>query len=549
MSFRSAWSFVLVLVLLGGCAYRGDPIHVASDSRHELLNASRLHNLGVRQPDLNERLALFLLAGEMALKVVEENPASDGKMLSRAWQLYNSSCELALTALEGPPHAWMRRQELASVTTGDRILFEIQADPKAAQILNDADRIASTSEFRRVKAAHRFDRDGVGGALLALRAKNPERSDLKYAPRGGVATPLSSTLSFSRKNGGLVAIATVHDSSHVHSVTIQGSRRPLRASKLPAPAAFGYHIAYRTIELLGVFLPERLSTPPRLFLGDEFDPEKIPVVLVHGLQSSPQVWFPLANELSLTQDIGSKYQFYYYFYETGLPMSYSASWLRRHLREATEWMHQEGRTHSREMLVVGHSMGGMLTRMQVIDPGRELLDAVFEDEAEFVLAQPESNPIRQALVFSPNKDISRVVFMATPHRGAPMASGWIGRIVRSLIRLPGSLLDEITTLANPFEQSDFLLRLRVNSIFSLSPNNPLTSKWDDFPLLAPYHSIIGRHRMQRDGTFSDGVVPYKSAHLPGAVSELIINSNHMVPLRKEAIEEMKRILLLHSPKD
>ncbi|MFQ3578134.1 MAG: alpha/beta fold hydrolase, partial [Verrucomicrobiia bacterium] len=268
--------------------------------------------------------------------------------------------------------------------------------------------------------------------------------------------------------------------------------------------------------------------------------------LVHGLQSSPQVWFPLANEMSLTPEVGGHYQFYYFFYPTGFPMAYSASHLRSALEEASDWMRSEGRNdRDRELILIGHSMGGMLSRMQVIAPGRMFAEAILEDEAETLLAMPNDNVVRRALVFEPNSDVSRVIFMAVPHRGAPMASGFIGRLVRALVKLPTSLVEEVATLANPFQKSDLLLRLRATSIDSLSPNNRLTQKWDDLPILAPYHSIIGRHRSRRDGTFSDGVVPYKSSHLPGAESELIISSDHMVPLRPEAIAETKRILTLH----
>ena len=43
----------------------------------------------------------------------------------------------------------------------------------------------------------------------------------------------------------------------------------------------------------------------------------------------------------------------------------------------------------------------------------------------------------------------------------------------------------------------------------------------------------------------DGVVPYTSAHIEGALSELVITSDHSAQEKHEAIVEMRRILTLH----
>ena len=62
----------------------------------------------------------------------------------------------------------------------------------------------------------------------------------------------------------------------------------------------------------------------------------------------------------------------------------------------------------------------------------------------------------------------------------------------------------------------------------------------------PYHSIIatltpeGPQRL-----WSDGVVPYWSAHLDGAQSEHIIRYSHFANEPLSAAEEVHRILRLH----
>jgi hypothetical protein len=44
----------------------------------------------------------------------------------------------------------------------------------------------------------------------------------------------------------------------------------------------------------------------------------------------------------------------------------------------------------------------------------------------------------------------------------------------------------------------------------------------------------------------DGVVKYLSAHIDGVQSELVVRSSHPTEGRPETIEEVRRILRLHS---
>ena len=58
-----------------------------------------------------------------------------------------------------------------------------------------------------------------------------------------------------------------------------------------------------------------------------------------------------------------------------------------------------------------------------------------------------------------------------------------------------------------------------------------------------YHSIIGHYDPKVPLAESDdGLVPYWSAHLPGAVSERVVRSAHSVQETAPAIIEMRRIL-------
>jgi hypothetical protein len=139
-------------------------------------------------------------------------------------------------------------------------------------------------------------------------------------------------------------------------------------------------------------------------------------------------------------------------------------------------------------------------------------------------------------------EVGRVVFLASPHRGSPLAGRRLGRLASRLIRLPISLMEEARKIADVLEgdapASAAGVRGGPDSVDFLSDRRPyleITSKQQVAPWVT-YHSILG---------CSDGLVPYASAHLDGAASELLVHSGHSVHETPEAILELRRILHLH----
>ncbi len=87
-----------------------------------------------------------------------------------------------------------------------------------------------------------------------------------------------------------------------------------------------------------------------------------------------------------------------------------------------------------------------------------------------------------------------------------------------------------------------------NSIDNLSPGSPVLKTMAAIPYAKglPYHTILGDDSGKGGGPgTTDGVVPWESAHIEGAVSELVIESDHNVPLDPAALLELRRILRLH----
>ena len=86
-----------------------------------------------------------------------------------------------------------------------------------------------------------------------------------------------------------------------------------------------------------------------------------------------------------------------------------------------------------------------------------------------------------------------------------------------------------------------------SSVDNLSRDNPLLMTLQNLPLAAgvPYHSIIGQNAPGPVEEGSDGVVPYVSAHLDGAASELVVHADHSAQDTPDTIGEIRRILMIH----
>jgi len=288
--------------------------------------------------------------------------------------------------------------------------------------------------------------------------------------------------------------------------------------------------------------PEAYASTTRLFQLQQFDPKRTPVIFVHGLQDTPASWAPMINALRNDQWIREHYQFWFFTYPSGYPYPYSAMFLRRDL----DGMKRAFPTQQR-IVLIGHSMGGMISRLMITDAGDKIWRNFFATSpAKTQLAGETRRLLEEVLVFNHRREVKRVIFISTPHRGSKLASGWIGRIGASFIRTP-RLFTSVYASTKPFLIADpaaHQLNRMPNSVDTLEPNDRFVEAVNRLPITPgiPYHSIIGDRGRGDTPNSSDGVVPYWSSHLDGAQSELIVPSNHAAPRNPEAIREVERIL-------
>jgi pimeloyl-ACP methyl ester carboxylesterase len=283
-----------------------------------------------------------------------------------------------------------------------------------------------------------------------------------------------------------------------------------------------------------------------------YDPDRLTVVMLHGLASSPEVWANLANEIFGDATLRDHFQLWHAHYPTNLPIAINHREIRQALEQTLDEVdaRREDRA-SRDMVLIGHSMGGVIARLLVVDGS--------EDIWLETLGIPEHSDRRAALVplepyihFEPLEGIGRAVFLATPHAGTPFAGNRFSRFVTSLVRLPADLVLHVAAIADAIAQdlpeSAERLRTTPTAIHQLDERNPFlqaTSRLSIAPGIR-YHSIIARRNpADPPESSSDGVVPFSSAYLPGAASTLVVNSGHGVQQTPEAIVEIRRILHLH----
>jgi pimeloyl-ACP methyl ester carboxylesterase len=312
--------------------------------------------------------------------------------------------------------------------------------------------------------------------------------------------------------------------------------------------ALGVALRHRTKAIAQIGLHRMLhpaATGPKtqIYPIDPYDPNKIPLLLVHGLQSTPVTFLSLVNAIRMDPELSRRYQVWTFLYGSGTPLMLNALTLRRELEKTVRMVDPHDHDFAtRHIVVIGHSMGGIMAHTFVSSSGDKLWKALFTVSPENLEGDRANvREFDQALRFRRNPRIVRVIFLATPHRGSQIADSWIGQLAQSIIRLPFELQ---TGLVNLVTENRGMETSEEKAFHTLSPRNPALRSLAELPIEVPFHSIIGQRRPGPVETSSDGVVNYASAHLDGAASELVVQSDHGVANKPEAQAEVRRILRL-----
>jgi pimeloyl-ACP methyl ester carboxylesterase len=467
------------------------------------------------------------------------------------------------------PQADDLREQMAAVDRAYRNLVPNSTEPynaSLAPIAREMER-ESPAQFQQELAA-------LGVKLDTPAVKLPlAHYDVVHRPEGlspgSLGVPLLIELDTSHApvyppDGLVVAGAVIYkrvgQSAHVSVLTGQSSIK-VKGTSYPLAVdnhALGLALRHRAkpvaqIGLHRMLHPAAAGPKTQIYLIDPYDPKKIPVLLVHGLQSTPVTFLNLVNAIRMDPELSRRYQVWTFLYGSGTPVMFNALTLRRELEKTVRAVDPHDHDFAtRHIVVIGHSMGGIMAHTLVSSSGDKLWKALFTIPPEQLEGDRASvREFDQALRFRRNTRVVRVVFLATPHRGSLIADSWIGRLAQSMIRLPFELQTGLVNLAEENRQvatpeaQTFHRGLNFSAVHTLSPGEPVLRRLAELPIEVPYHSIIGQHQPGPVQSSSDGVVSYTSSHLNGAMSELVVRSGHGVANNTEAQAEVRRILRLH----
>jgi hypothetical protein len=277
---------------------------------------------------------------------------------------------------------------------------------------------------------------------------------------------------------------------------------------------------------------------------------RMPLVLVHGTASSPARWAELVNELENDPRFWQNYEIWLFMYNTGNPIAYSALLLRDALVNLVAELDPEGKDSGLKNLVVaGHSQGGLLTKMSVIDSGMRLWPFSIPPE-QLDVSSETRELLTRGLIIKPLPFVKEVIFIATPHRGSYQALGLLGDLASWLVNLPGRFTKMSLDILTLQKQGAFLGPITgiPTSITNMNPNNRFIQALASIPIAdgVVAHSIIAVDGDGPPETGDDGVVKYTSAHIDGVASEKIVRSSHSTQGHPETIQEIKRILYEHA---
>jgi len=393
----------------------------------------------------------------------------------------------------------------------------------------------------------RFRRPGLGVPLsLELPALSSNRGAAKRPPEGHFV-PATAILSFDPASCPVLSLV---DPRRFDAIRV-GGRSIALAGDFTASYARLLDRADLQMEgrlaVLEPFTAERQG----LFLLEDYDPGRTPLVMVHGLGSSPMAWRELTNTVFGVPELRRRFQVWHYYYPTGTPYLWAGKEFRETLGAVLSELSAGGDDVSnRDMVLVGHSMGGMLAKTAVSNSGYRLWDLVFAvPPGSLRVSDEDREMLRGLFVFERLPYVTRAVLVMSPHRGSEVAKSWFAGLGNTFIRFPTRFSGLFRRVVDGDPEG---VRPAFRELFGRGGPSSVQALRSDYPLLptlaqvpidpaVQVHSIIGNV-----GDGSDGVVSSESAYLDGAASTEIVPVGHQELEDPKVTEAIVRVLQRHA---
>ncbi|MCA9082403.1 MAG: alpha/beta fold hydrolase [Planctomycetaceae bacterium] len=413
------------------------------------------------------------------------------------------------------------------------------------------------ADYELKNLRNRHTTEGIGVPIIVQRKRQPDNVLLEEYYQDGLSFPVSVIIRF--PSGSLPQQTAssesgrfeLYDPRDTTEVTIEDVSLSLE-SDLSTPLA--YFLTNPDLSLLDTFAffrSDKAQHLEGLYMVQPFDPNRIPVLMVHGIWSSPVTWMEMFNDLQSDPVLREKYQFWFYMYPTGSPLSFAAADLRDCLKELRLKLDPGGQNAKLDqMVVVGHSMGGLMSYLLTIDSEDRLWNAMSRVPVEEIRADEETRQdIQRVFFFHPESSVDRIVTIASPFNGSGYANRFTQWLSGGLVSLPTrtSYLSKVIYRQNHHDFWDRVFAPRT-SLDSLNRHSAILRLVNEttVPDQVRHHNVIGARKGRSLSDWTDGVVKATSAHRDDADSEIQVRASHSdIHRHPQTIAEVRRVLLEH----
>ncbi len=547
-----------------------DEIDSREPSREHVYAQAELAYVGAKQADqLGKQDRALELYGSAVLHsyrylfdekyAVASNPYDPE--FRRACDLYNAALESTLRIVQANGNLRPGTVQLIKTANHDcQLEIQLKSNDWHEE---DFDHFKFVSDFEVHGLRNHYHSYGLGVPLIAVRRKHEDADPSEQYYPDDLSFPVTAflrvTSEWNRSNTSQTAVLELYDPLDDPAVQVAQTKIPLETD-LSTPLAHTLSqpsLDDTRLSTLGLLNPGKVGSLQGIYMLEPFQNDKIPVVMVHGLWSSPVTWMEMFNDLRSDPLIRDHYQFWFYLYPSGEPFWFSAAQMREDLAHLQKSLDPENQHPALDqMVLVGHSMGGLVSKLQTIDSGNQFWKTLSEHPfSELKGSAKVRTGLARTFFFEPNPEIRRVVTIGTPHRGSKVANDttrWLGR---KLIKIPSMIMQgrhEILASNPGFFRPGAPLDIRT-SIDSLAPESPL------LPVLLTaqrgpwvrFHNIVGEVPKSGItgwlvGGTGDGVVSLASAKLDDVQSQIVVPADHIsVHRHPQSILEVRRVLIQH----
>jgi hypothetical protein len=403
--------------------------------------------------------------------------------------------------------------------------------------------IHAVGEYRVKQLSRQYRRSGWGVPVVVERRTLTGRfAEEEFLTPGTLFA--ATALVRAGPTGGMTL--ELFDPLHPDPAAVAMAPTPL-ASDLSAPFALRLASSPEMVNDWLSFFGVDAPTKEGLFFIEPYQPGKMPVVMVHGLLSNPIAWVDMANDLRAVPGFNDRFQLWAFRYDTGDPFLTSASRLRHDLDRAVATV-GDGDPALSQMVLVGHSMGGLISELQASSSEDRLWNAVANRPLSAIVTTPETRQALQDMFFfDPQPNVGCVISLSAPHQGSNWAVRPIGRLGSMLAQPEPERTARHAQLIqdNPGVFSDEVAVRVPTSVDMLNPDSALLRAIATLPASScvRFHTVFGFGRSNLTEGEGDGIVAVTSAASPRAASQTGVDASHMTIHRKlETVSEVVRIL-------